>query len=131
MLEYLKKNTLIATFLVIIILDQMLKVTLDIDKNYGLVLGILKGNLGICIFLTLFILIILIILLKNNKKKIRKIGFILIISGLISNLIDRLILGYVRDYIPFLNITSFNLADSAAIIGIIVLILNRNRIKWK
>ena len=46
----------------------------------------------------------------------------LLISGTTSNLIDRLFLGYVIDYIPFLYLFTFNLADLVNSIGIILLI---------
>lgn len=52
-----------------------------------------------------------------------KIGFTLILGGLIGNLIDRLVLGYVRDFInlQFMNFPVFNIADCALTVGCICL----------
>lgn len=53
-------------------------------------------------------------------------GFLLIILGGASNLLDRIIFGYVIDWIRvfFLPISIFNIADIMIIIGILCPILN-------
>ena len=49
----------------------------------------------------------------------------LLAAGGIGNFIDRLILGYVRDFLYFkaINFPVFNVADSYVTIGIIMLII--------
>jgi signal peptidase II len=50
-----------------------------------------------------------------------KISLGLILGGMVGNLIDRLSSGYVTDFIDFSFWPAFNVADSATVIGAIVL----------
>jgi len=73
------------------------------------------------ILLNAIIFIVLVILLAALLKCERgKIGFYLVFFGGLSNFFDRLIFGYVVDWIniPF---SAFNLADLMIIIGIIII----------
>jgi len=47
-------------------------------------------------------------------------GLGLVLGGTIGNLIDRLRLGYVTDFIDFGFWPAFNLADSAIVVGVII-----------
>ena len=62
---------------------------------------------------------------KNNNKNIW--AFSLLISGLLGNLFDRIIYGYVRDFLDFrfgsYNYPIFNIADTFIFCGVILLIL--------
>jgi len=65
---------------------------------------------------------------KNfNQDKLNKIAFSLVIGGSIGNLIDRIVRGYVVDFIDFkifgYNFPIFNLADTFITIGVIILII--------
>ena len=77
---------------------------------------------------------------KNNNKNIW--AFSLLISGLLGNLFDRIIYGYVRDFLDFrfgsYNYPVFNLADTFIFCGVILLILaiikgeeNGSKSNWK
>jgi len=81
------------------------------------------------IFIILLIIAILIILsyywwLNLLKLQLLKfLGLSLIIIGAVSNLLDRLFLGYVVDYINFNFWPVFNLADTLIVIGCIIYLL--------
>jgi signal peptidase II len=48
------------------------------------------------------------------------VGLGLVFGGTVGNLIDRLHLGYVTDFIDFGFWPAFNLADSAVVVGVII-----------
>ena len=124
---------------IIIIIDQIVK-QLMIDKYVTIIHRILSitytqnfgGAFGIgttSIVTVLSILVIIGIIFFALREKDNTITFatcILIISGSISNLIDRLVRGYVIDYIniEFLKFPCFNISDICITIGIIFLIIN-------
>lgn len=60
--------------------------------------------------------------LSNLKLKIENYPMILILSGAISNLIDRLYFGCVIDFIDLRFWPVFNLADSFIVIGSLILL---------
>lgn len=91
--------------------------------NYGAAFSILTGNTIILILIGIITLYYLYKYLKNNHK----IYKYLLLGGIIGNLIDRIILGYVRDFLDFKIITYnypiFNISDICIFIGIILLII--------
>lgn len=125
--------------LIIIIVDQLSKV-LIINKNISIIPNFLNltytKNLGgafgfgkqqIIFLLSVILTIGIVIYLIKNKSKITNyIPFILIISGSIGNLIDRIFRGYVIDFIDvnIFNFPNFNIADICIVIGVIWLIIN-------
>lgn len=63
---------------------------------------------------------------KLNAKFLSQLPFLLIISGGLGNVIDRMIHGCVIDYIPFLNISTFNLADAFISVGVILILSTKS-----
>jgi len=57
-----------------------------------------------------------------------KVGWTLVIAGSVSNIGERLINGYVKDFIYLLN-GVFNVADFYILLGIILLFVTRRRPK--
>ncbi len=55
----------------------------------------------------------------NNR--LGKLAFGLVLGGTVGNLIDRIYLGYVTDFIDFDLWPAFNIADSAIVVGTIIL----------
>ncbi len=108
----------------LIVIDQVIKFfilqsqAIESLCNYGIAMGIILPQI---IFVGLWILIMLCVIYfwvqKTSDKFINQLPYILILSGGISNTIDRFYYGCVVDYIPFLNISSFNIADAYITIG--------------
>lgn len=90
-------------------------------ENKGLIFGLNLFNPLTTILLTLIFIIIWIILLIKSKKEYST-GIIFILAGLVSNLLNRIFLGYVIDFIDIKIISIFNLADVFIIVGVILLI---------
>lgn len=93
--------------------------------NPGAIFGLFPNNPLILIILPLLIIILLFYGYLKNKK-LWPISFI--IAGLLSNIIDRIRLNHVIDFIfipiiPKYNIALFNIADLSLIIGIILTII--------
>lgn len=95
-------------------------------RNTGAAFGILQNKTFFLILVTAAILIGVIIFMVINKRnnKIFLWSLSLIISGGIGNLIDRIVYGYVIDYIDvrIINFAVFNLADSYVFIGVCLML---------
>lgn len=101
---------------------------LTLVKNFGVSFGILNFGVQLLvtrIFLSFLVIAIVTFLLKTQPKTI---AISLIIGGACGNLIDRIFLGYVIDFIDlFIGIyhwPAFNIADSAICIGVTMYILS-------
>lgn len=101
-------------------------------ENTGAAFGVLKG--GIVIFTVITIIVLALIIyayfkyLRDDKFKALRILSIFIIAGAIGNFIDRIVNGYVVDFmrITFIDFPVFNVADlyvswSAVIVFILMI----------
>lgn len=97
---------------------------LEYVENTGAAFGMLKG------FNWLFIVVafaVLVFMLWNHvgfkkEKFYFQIALGFLFGGVLGNLIDRLFLGYVRDFIAFSFWPTFNVADAFSTIAVIILI---------
>ena len=102
---------------------------LTYTHNDGAAWSILSGKTFLLIIISFFVIIGLIYFVYKNKPtdKITAIGYILLLGGAIGNLIDRMIYGYVIDYLDFYifnyHFPIFNLADSCIVIGVILYLI--------
>ena len=86
--------------------------------NQQIVFGLIGSN-----FIAYFVsLVVLILLIFCYWKKIIRLEFSLLASGLISNLIDRAIYGGVVDYFSLFFIPKFNLADILIVAGALIIV---------
>ena len=98
-------------------------------KNNGAAFSILTGKRIFLILITLLIVGYLIYYIIKNKvnKKLEIFAFSLVIGGSIGNLIDRIVRGYVIDFISVkifkYDFPVFNIADSLICIGIFLLLI--------
>jgi signal peptidase II len=58
----------------------------------------------------------------ENKSLSSKIAFVLVLTGALSNILDRMALGYVRDFIYIGWGGVFNLADVLIILGVLIIL---------
>lgn len=99
-------------------------------ENTGIAFGIFSDFDGLkVVFIVVPILITLYLFSLLNNKEFQNpfshISLLLIISGAIGNIIDRIFRGYVIDFIQFdIDIFPyiFNIADSSVTIGLLLLL---------
>ena len=122
---------------IILIIDQISKL-LVINKNKTIIPNLLRftytentggafglGTKYVILALSIIIIFSIIIFLIRQKNKITNFTpYILILSGSIGNLIDRVFRGHVIDFIDvnIFNFPNFNIADISIVFGIIYLI---------
>jgi len=103
---------------------------LTLVRNSGVAFGLLKDKTPLFIFTSLVAIVLIIMALRDKKTRLEdngrkdriyRIALVLILGGGLSNLIDRISLGYVIDFIDFRIWPVFNIADSAITIGAVVL----------
>ncbi len=84
------------------------------------------------IALTIAVLIFLIIYLTHKKTSLNEqFAIILIFSGAVGNLIDRLVSGAVTDFLSFWTFPIFNFADIFITVGVVVFFMTEFRGKKK
>ena len=101
---------------------------LDFVKNYGAAFNIFSGNRIFlsCISIIFSLLLTYLILRKNTLNSYDLYSYSFILGGTIGNGIDRIIKGYVIDFINLniINFPVFNIADISINIGFIFLLYN-------
>lgn len=102
---------------------------LTVVFNKGAAFGILKGKTVLLIYTGIIFMLVFLFAVINEQRK--NIFFLiscgLIIGGALSNLTDRVFLGFVVDYIDIRVWPVFNLSDSAISVGAFFLLLNEFR----
>lgn len=90
-------------------------------ENHGAAYSILQGKTVFLIAVTSVAIAVALYLLFSKKiqSKLLITSLVLIVSGGIGNLIDRIRLGFVVDYLDFrlINFPVFNLADCCVVVG--------------
>jgi signal peptidase II len=129
-----KKNPLIIFLLVaaiVVVVDQLMKllitkqiIPLKFTTNTGAGFSILQGWNIVLIWIGIAVIgtILLYYFKIAEEKPIANISSALVLGGTIGNLIDRISLGHVIDFIDLKIWPSFNIADSAITIGALLLI---------
>ena len=140
-----KKSLIVAGF--ILLIDQIVKYSIDkkillgnlktvipnffyVSKVYndGAAWSMFAGSIIVLIIIALISLVLL--LAYQNKFLVNwrnMLAFGLVYGGLLGNLLDRIIHGYVIDYLKLnfgsYNFPIFNLADIAIVSGVILIII--------
>jgi len=95
--------------------------------NTGAAFGLFQDQ---SLVLTIIGVVVVVVLLICSRFFLRSVPFLggrlgklaisLVLGGTVGNLIDRLRLGYVTDFIDFSYWPAFNIADSAITVGVII-----------
>lgn len=95
-------------------------------KNSGAAFSILENAREFLIIISIVATTLLFLYVHNNKSiHLISVSFIALLSaGIMSNCHERIVLGYVRDYIHlnFMSFPVFNIADIFITVGVIALI---------
>ena len=106
----------------VIIIKKIFSITCA--YNYGAAWSIFMGHTIGLIIITLIVLLLIYFFFIKNKVINKKDAIIygLLIGGIVGNLIDRIIYGYVIDFLDFTifgyDYPIFNIADSMIVISI-------------
>lgn len=100
-------------------------------ENYGAAFGILKHKKAFFIVITLLVVVVISLFLFKYYSQLNiymKIGSGLLLGGAVGNLIDRIRLGYVVDFISIRLLNSyeypvFNVADMSIVFGTIIILI--------
>jgi len=114
-----------------VVLDKIF--ALRLARNTGASFSILSGQLT---FLTIMPLIAIaaiftVLIVRPNTPTNLRVSIIMIAAGALGNVIDRLALGYVRDFIDYVFLDTFfgidfaigNVADLFLLMGVVLLVV--------
>ena len=95
--------------------------------NTGIAFGLFRDQGVVFIFIPIIAVVLLIFNIyyyRNNKalSRVYIVAFSLILGGAIGNLIDRILFGYVIDFIDLRVWPVFNIADSAITVGAFIIL---------
>lgn len=127
----MKKSNFVWLFLGLLVLDQATKflffekeinlvgefLRIDFSRNTGIAFGMLQGYNLVWIFVSITAVVLIWILFKKYL-----LCTVLIEVGIIGNLIDRIFIRYVRDFIGVYIWPNFNVADACNTIGVLLLV---------
>ena len=147
-------KTLLLTLFLSVLLDQIIKIvvsynmgindTISIINNFfsityvtniGAAWSILSGGRILLILLAILAinLIYFMFIYKKEVDKKNQIFYGLLLGGIIGNLVDRIVFGYVIDYLDFnifgYNFPIFNLADILITLSVVFIIFLSKRSK--
>ena len=110
----------------IVLIDNFFSLTYV--KNTGVAFSFMDGYVPLIIISTIIVLYMIFKYIRySDISKWDSIGYSLVIGGAIGNLCDRIVYGYVIDFLDFnifgLNYPIFNLADTFIVIGVVILLI--------
>jgi signal peptidase II len=94
--------------------------------NTGAAFGMFKGRTQVFSLISLIVIVMIAVYLVRSRsvERVLAVSLGLILGGATANLIDRVWLGYVIDFLDFRIWPVFNIADSCITIGTIILAVN-------
>ena len=134
--SFLVSLDLISKFIVfyLVKLNSFIYLTFFLDlthiHNFGVAFGLFANVISpnLLVIMGLLIVSFIFFLMLTSKEKLEEWGLLIIISGAISNIIDRIYNGYVIDFIYFhykeFYWPAFNFADIYITFGILMIFVN-------
>jgi signal peptidase II len=94
-------------------------------RNTGAAFGLLHNQVPLLSMVTLFELVVLYLFRQqiNSLRIWGRLGATLIVAGALGNFYDRLVYGHVVDFLELPYWPVFNLADSAIVVGVALLVM--------
>ena len=95
-------------------------------SNTGAAFGLLKGMSGVFTVLAFLVSLAIIYYFPRVSEKDwpLRLAMCLQLAGALGNLIDRVFVGHVTDFISVGNFPVFNVADSSITIGVVILLVS-------
>ena len=95
-------------------------------RNSGIAFGLFASRTSAVILLTAFAVGAMVVFFARSAQRhpFLPVALGLVLGGSLSNLLDRIRLGYVTDFIDFRWWPAFNLADSFIVVGVGLLFLS-------
>lgn len=116
-----------AFIIALAVLDQLIKnLKLENSKpvvrNSNFLFGFLRNYEAIYLIISILLAVIIAAVFLYSKNFLEKIGWLLILSGGISNIIDKVRFNAIIDYFSLLGFSKFNLGDIMIYTGLVVLL---------
>ena len=136
-----KNKILVILSIILIIIDQLSKLLImayvkapigndyfkiEVVSNTGIAFGFNNSSNITNILLSLIVIALIIRFIKMQNERIDNktmVALSLMISGGISNVIDRFIRGGVIDFIKIMHFPIFNIADIFIVVGWVLLVV--------
>jgi len=120
-----KTSKLILIIPIVIFADQISKILVsktgfDAVCNKGFAFGIAPGFLNGII--SVLVLLLVVYLIRKEKREGFLLGYLMIVGGGLSNLIDRITLSCVLDFVNLKIFPLFNMADAAIFLGVVIIV---------
>ncbi len=141
-MEWKRKIGLVTVMLLVLLLDRFTKawisqqlalgesqpiisgiVSLTLVHNPGAAFGLLAGRRWLFVLAVLVLIVLLLVYRKvlAEQATLSQYAIALLMGGVFGNLWDRVMLGYVVDFLDFHVWPVFNVADAAIVCGALVL----------
>jgi signal peptidase II len=107
------------------VLGQVFKITYVENPGIAFGLRVAHGSVFTLLSILASLFIVVLLFTHRNEKPAFKAALVMILSGAVGNLIDRLLFSHVADFIDVgirnLRWYVFNIADSAVVVGMLIM----------
>lgn len=97
-------------------------------QNKGAAWSMLEGKINFFYIVAIFALIVMLGFYKHQQNKTIRLSLVLMMSGTVGNLIDRIAFKHVVDFLSFnifgYDFPVFNVADIMLVVGVIIIFIN-------